>query len=150
MSSAALVALVVATFGCGSESEQDEVRRTIRGYVESIDRGDARAWCVLLSRAARADLIAQTRRVQTDPALRGFIVDRSAPVRSCVDALKVRGVGRPHPPGITAQPGAFDSLDPAEVAISDDRATVRNLRLPVISESTLVLVRQDGRWRIDT
>ena len=137
--------------GCGSESsDQAEVRRTIRRYVEAIDRGDRSAQCELLTRTARDGLVEAARRLQTDEAYRDFILDRSTPVRSCVDALKVRGAGGPHPPGITAQPGAFDSLDAAEVALSNDRTTVRNLRLPIISESTLVLVRQDGRWRVDT
>ena len=145
-----LMSLIPVATGCGGggTSDRSQVLDTIRDSLKAKDRGDGAAECALLSPRARASALATVRALQTDPAYRDLIVDRSATARTCDEAMKLYptvAIG----PGLTAEPGAFDNLQDAHVTVRGDRATATDLVLPG-SPTKLALVRIDGRWLIDT
>jgi hypothetical protein len=136
--------------GCGERlSAEDQVRGTVKALVEARDRRDAAVECALLSPRAQRGRVAIAQRLQTDPAYGDVVVDRSRLARTCVEASRAAGAAGPREPTVTKQPGAFDALASARVAVRDDVAVVSGLRLPLLSASRLRLVRVDGSWRID-
>ena len=124
----AAVVVVALTAGCGEDPE-DQVRSTVRAYLESFVDGDAEKTCALMTEDTRREFVRGARSLApTNDCATATIAVRAAAGRKAINALRDAKISR--------------------VRIQGNAASVR---LTASSgESVATLTRQGGDWKVSS